>query len=200
MKKIFSIVLALCLLTGAALGAANGNPLIANVTGPMAPEYATVAEVVAPEGYALLEGISPNFAGAEPEYYFAPEDTGSPVRFLYYTTGYGDSRKLAENAIERYHTFYEVFEAGEIVNVNLAGKNCLSVTYTCSYPDQDGVTPVYEQSALCYFPVQESVFIACIASLSFDSAEEYLDAEAMNALLEQAAAAIRMPVDEAAAA
>lgn len=197
MKRMLSILLALCLFACTALAATGANPLIANLSGPAAPEYQTVAEVAAPEGYALLEGISPNFAGAEPEYYFAPEDAQSPVRFLYYTTGYGNSYTLAKNAVERYHTFYEVFEAGSIVTNTLADKECLSVVYTCSYAGQDGVTPVYEQSALCYFPVQDGVFIACIASLEFDSAEEYLGAEEMNAILEQAAAAIEMRVGEA---
>lgn len=199
MKRMVSILLVLCLMFCTASAEQSNYPLIANVAGPEAPEYAAVAEVIVPEGYASLDGISPNYTGTEPEYYFIPEDADSPVRFLYYTTGSGNSRILAENAIERYYSFYDVFEAGEVTSTLLAGKECINVTYTCSYPGQDGVTPVYEQSSLCYFPITDHAFIACIVSLAVDSAEEYLDAEAMNALLEQAAAAIEMKTDKTAA-
>lgn len=199
MKRMVSILLTLCLLSFTAFAQSDTYPLIANVAGPEAPEYAAVAEVAAPEGYVPLDGVSPNYTGAEPEYYFVPEDSNSPVRFLYYTTGSGNGSKLAENAIERYHTFYEVFEAGEITSTFFAEKECINVTYTCSYAGQDGITPIYEQSSLCYFPITEHSFIACIVSLAFDSAEEYLNAEAMNALLEQAAAAITMNTEDSAA-
>ena len=192
MKRVFSLLLVLCMLLPAALAEAGAYPLLVKDADAKAVSYHTVAYVSEIEGYALMGGITPNSNGPEPEYYFAPADAESPVRFIYYTTGYGDCSALAESAIKSYGAFYEEFTAGEITEGVIAEKDCLSFSYTCSYRGQNGYTPVYEQSALCYFPVGEGTFIACILSLGFDSAEEYLDAEALNALVEQAAAAIQM--------
>jgi len=191
-KRILTLMLVICMLLPAALAEAVQYPLLVKDADAQAVSYHTVAYIAETEGYALMDGISPNSNGPEPEYYFAPADAESPVRFIYYTTGYGDCSALAEAAVKSYGAFYDDFAAGEITETTIAGKPCLTFSYTCSYRAQNGYTPVYEQSALCYFPVSEGTFIACILSLSFDSAEEYLDAEALNALVEQAAAAIQM--------
>lgn len=192
MKRILLLVLAALLM----MSAAYADPkyeLVANLGTAEAAEYMAVAEIDVPDGYSYIEGVMPNSV-YEPEYYFIPDDSESGVRFMYFTTGFGDHHRLARLAAESYAGFYEVYEAGEIVEGEHAGKESLSFTYTCSYAGPDGITPVYEQSALCYFPVKNNGFIACIISFIFDSESEYLDAETIDAYIEQAAAAIRMTI------
>lgn len=192
MKRILSIVLVMLLMMSAAYADAEYE-LVANLGSAEAAEYVTVAEIDVPEGYVYVEGVTPNSV-YEPEYYFIPEVPENGVRFMYFTTGFGDYRRLAKLAAESYAGFYEVYEAGEIVEGEYAGKESLTFTYTCSYAGPDGVTPVYEQSALCYFPIKNNGFIACIISFGFGSESEYLDAATIDTYIEQAAAAIQMTI------
>ena len=149
-----------------------------------------VARVVQPEGYALSEDSDVD--GEEPEYYFEPESDESPVRFLYYTTGYGDSQSVAEAAIAAYTTFYDEFASSEVAERTLADRTFLSFDYTAAYPNAEETAMVYEQSAVCYFPVGGDAFVVCIVSLSFDGADAYLDAEALDAYVAQACGAVNL--------
>lgn len=177
-KRLLILILALMLPLCAY--AEEENPLTFN--------QSTIAHVVCPEGYAVQadEAIS----GTDPEYYLMPTDAESPVRFLYYTTGSGDSQALAEAAQQNFMVFYDEFASDEIGEITLAGRTCLCLSYTCTYPAEDGTTPVYEQSAICYFPVQDDTFVACILSLSFDSADDYLSEEEFGESLELMASAV----------
>ena len=87
-KRILALTAALLLIANGALAelieGQKPDWLIAKIE----DAYLKVAEVSQPEGFARLEGVMPN--GTEPEIYFAPEDSESPIRFFYYTTGYGD--------------------------------------------------------------------------------------------------------------
>ena len=94
---------------------------------------------------------------------------------IYYTTGEGDPRALAETALESYVTFYDEFVPGEIIEDALAGQDCLHFDYTCAYPDRSGTNMVYEQTAIAYVPLDEAQFIACIISLAFDDPAGYCD-------------------------
>lgn len=186
-QRLLILILALSLPLSAL--AEEQCPLIVNLGSSESPDLRTVAQVVSPEGYAPLEDASPT--GSEPEYYLVPNDAESPVRFLYYTTGCGDSRALAEAARENYALFYDEFDSGEIAEITLSGRACLCLAYTCAYPGRDGATPVYEQSAICYFPAGENAFVACILSLSFDSPDDYLSEAAFAESLEQMASAVQ---------
>ena len=95
-KRILALIAALLLIANGALAelieGQQPDWLIAKIE----DAYLKVAEVSQPEGFARLEGVMPN--GTEPEIYFAPEDSESPIRFFYYTTGYGDPAVLADSA------------------------------------------------------------------------------------------------------
>ena len=149
-----------------------------------------VAEVAVPEGFACPDGETA--AGETPEYYLLPTDAGSDVRFLYYTTGRGDSRRLAEAALTSYSMLYDEFTAGEIQDGDFNGRSCLRFDYTCAYPNRAGDALVYEQTAVAYIPLDSDEFIACIVSLAFDDAKGYLSAEAMQERLASAMDAIEL--------
>ena len=168
-------------------GLGKGYKLVASPDGGRAR---VVARVVQPEGYALSEDSDVD--GEEPEYYFEPESDESPVRFLYYTTGYGDSQSVAEAAIAAYTTFYDEFASSEVAERTLADRTFLSFDYTAAYPNAEETAMVYEQSAVCYFPVGEDAFVVCVVSLSFDGADAYLDAEALDAYIAQACGAVNL--------
>lgn len=192
-KPIFSLLLIVFLVFSSmayAEESSDGHWLIANLSGEEA-DYQQVAEIICPEGFTPVEGISANGEGPEPELYFAPEDPESPVRFFYYTTGYGDCRSLAETALESYAYFYDDFIPSEIEETTVGDLACLRFSYTAAYPGEDESVLAYEQSAVCYFPIQENCFAACIVSLSFDSSEAFLDTEALQLLVDQACAALR---------
>lgn len=165
----------------------DGYRLVASPDGGRAR---VVARVVQPEGYALSEDSDVD--GEEPEYYFEPESDESPVRFLYYTTGYGDSQSVAEAAIAAYTTFYDEFASSEVAERTLADRTFLSFDYTAAYPNAEETAMVYEQSAVCYFPVGGDAFVVCIVSLSFDGSDAYLDAEALDAYVAQACGAVNL--------
>lgn len=168
-------------------GSGDGYKLVASPDGGRAR---VVARVVQPEGYALSEDSDVD--GEEPEYYFEPESDESPVRFLYYTTGYGDSKSVAEAAIAAYTTFYDEFASSEVAERTLADRTFLSFDYTAAYPNAEETAMVYEQSAVCYFPVGGDAFVVCIVSLSFDGSDAYLDAEALDAYVAQACGAVNL--------
>ena len=147
-----------------------------------------VGHVSPPEGFAAAPELA--VEGATPEYYFTPADPGSDVRFFYYTAGEGDPRALAETALASYGVFYDEFQAGEIREEALAGRQCLHFDYTCAYPDRSGARTVYEQTAIGYIPLDGESFVACSVSLAFDDASGVYPAEALDALLTQALSAV----------
>ena len=168
-------------------GLGKGYKLVASPDGGRAR---VVARVVQPEGYALSEDSDVD--GEEPEYYFEPESDESPVRFLYYTTGYGDSQSVAEAAIASHAMFYDEFASSEVAERTLADRTFLSFDYTVAYPNAEETAMVYEQSAVCYFPVGGDAFVVCVVSLSFDGSDAYLDAEALDAYVAQACGAVNL--------
>ena len=155
-KRLWIALAGAVMLVAATIGVAvalnsdtgGGYKLVASPDGGRAR---VVARVVQPEGYALSEDSDVD--GEEPEYYFEPESDESPVRFLYYTTGYGDSQSVAEAAIAAYTTFYDEFASSEVAERTLADRTFLSFDYTAAYPNAEETAMVYEQSAVCYFPV-----------------------------------------------
>ena len=159
-RMVIALLLAIVMLTASGLAQGESYPLNASVE----------AYVTPPEGYVA----APEMA-LEGEYYFVPNMPGDPVRFIYYTTGEGDPRALAETALESYVTFYDEFVPGEIIEDALAGQDCLHFDYTCAYPDRSGTNIVYEQTAIAYVPLDEAQFIACIISLAFDDPAGYCD-------------------------
>ena len=185
MKRVFAIAALLVLSVAPALGQQAGCLLYADDTPPRA-----VAEVAVPEGFACLPEEPP--AGETPEYYFLPTDTDSHVRFLYYTTGRGDARRLAEAALSSYRMLYDEFDTGEIRSEDFAGRACLYFDYTCAYPSRAGDTFVYEQTAVAYIPLNSDEFIACIASLAFDDPAGYLSTSSMREFLDFAMSAIKL--------
>ena len=194
-KRLWIALAGAVVLVAAAIGVAvalnggsgDGYKLVASPDGGRAR---VVARVVQPEGYALSEDSDVD--GEEPEYYFEPESDESPVRFLYYTTGYGDSQSVAEAAIAAYTTFYDEFASSEVAERTLADRTFLSFDYTAAYPNAEETAMVYEQSAVCYFPVGGDAFVVCIVSLSFDGSDAYLDAEALDAYVAQACGAVNL--------
>ena len=194
-KRLWIALAGAVVLVAAAIGVAvalnsdtgDGYRLVASPDGGRAR---VVARVVQPEGYALSEDSDVD--GEEPEYYFEPESDESPVRFLYYTTGYGDSQSVAEAAIAAYTTFYDEFASSEVAERTLADRTFLSFDYTAAYPNAEETAMVYEQSAVCYFPVGGDAFVVCIVSLSFDGSDAYLDAEALDAYVAQACGAVNL--------
>ena len=113
MRALITVVLLVLFVTPAFDGQA-GCVLYTDA----APSSA-VAEVTVPDGFACSSGDSS--AGETPEYYLLPSDAGSDVRFLYYTTGRGDPRALAESALSSYSMLYDEFTAGEIRDVDFRG-------------------------------------------------------------------------------
>lgn len=194
-KRLWIALAGAVVLVAVAIGVAvalnsdtgDGYKLVASPDGGRAR---VVARVVQPEGYALSEDSDVD--GEEPEYYFEPESDESPVRFLYYTTGYGDSQSVAEAAIAAYTTFYDEFASSEVAERTLADRTFLCFDYTAAYPNAEETAMVYEQSAVCYFPVGGDAFVVCIVSLSFDGADAYLDAEALDAYVAQACGAVNL--------
>lgn len=194
-KRLWIALAGAVVLVAAAIGVAvalnsdtgDGYKLVASPDGGRAR---VVARVVQPEGYALSEDSDVD--GEEPEYYFEPESDESPVRFLYYTTGYGDSQSVAEAAIAAYTTFYDEFASSEVAERTLADRTFLCFDYTAAYPNAEETAMVYEQSAVCYFPVGGDAFVVCIVSLSFDGSDAYLDAEALDAYVAQACGAVNL--------
>lgn len=194
-KRLWIALAGAVVLVAVAIGVAvalnsdtgDGYRLVASPDGGRAR---VVARVVQPEGYALSEDSDVD--GEEPEYYFEPESDESPVRFLYYTTGYGDSQSVAEAAIAAYTTFYDEFASSEVAERTLADRTFLCFDYTAAYPNAEETAMVYEQSAVCYFPVGGDAFVVCIVSLSFDGADAYLDAEALDAYIAQACGAVNL--------
>lgn len=194
-KRLWIALAGAVVLVAAAIGIAvalnsdtgDGYKLVASPDGGRAR---VVARVVQPEGYALSENSDVD--GEEPEYYFEPESDESPVRFLYYTTGYGDSQSVAEAAIAAYTTFYDEFASSEVAERTLADRTFLCFDYTAAYPNAEETAMVYEQSAVCYFPVGGDAFVVCIVSLSFDGSDAYLDAEALDAYVAQACGAVNL--------
>lgn len=194
-KRLWIALAGAVVLVAAAIGVAvalnsdtgDGYKLVASPDGGRAR---VVARVVQPEGYALSEDSDVD--GEEPEYYFEPESDESPVRFLYYTTGYGDSQSVAEAAIAAYTTFYDEFASSEVAERTLADRTFLSFDYTAAYPNAEETAMVYEQSAVCYFPVGGDAFVVCVVSLSFDGSDAYLDAEALDAYVAQACGAVNL--------
>lgn len=194
-KRLWIALAGAVVLVAAAIGVAvalnsdtgDGYRLVASPDGGRAR---VVARVVQPEDYALSEDSDVD--GEEPEYYFEPESDESPVRFLYYTTGYGDSQSVAEAAIAAYTTFYDEFASSEVAERTLADRTFLSFDYTAAYPNAEETAMVYEQSAVCYFPVGGDAFVVCVVSLSFDGADAYLDAEALDAYVAQACGAVNL--------
>ena len=160
-RMVIALMLIMAMLSASGLAQGADYPLkTSSVEGRVTP----------PEGYVA----APEMA-MEGEYYFVPEASGDPVRFIYYTTGEGDPRALAKAALESYATFYDEFAPGEIREDALTGRDCLRFDYTCAYPDRDGEHMVYEQTAVAYVPLDESQFIACIVSLAFDDPAGYCD-------------------------
>lgn len=194
-KRLWIALAGAVVLVAVAIGVAvalnsdtgDGYRLVASPDGGRAR---VVARVVQPEGYALSEDSDVD--GEEPEYYFEPESDESPVRFLYYTTGYGDSQSVAEAAIAAYTTFYDEFASSEVAERTLADRTFLSFDYTAAYPNAEETAMVYEQSAVCYFPVGGDAFVVCVVSLSFDGSDAYLDAEALDAYVAQACGAVNL--------
>lgn len=194
-KRLWIALAGAVVLVAVAIGVAvalnsdtgDGYRLVASPDGGRAR---VVARVVQPEGYALSEDSDVD--GEEPEYYFEPESDESPVRFLYYTTGYGDSQSVAEAAIAAYTTFYDEFASSEVAERTLADRTFLCFDYTAAYPNAEETAMVYEQSAVCYFPVGGDAFVVCIVSLSFDGSDAYLDAEALDAYVAQACGAVNL--------
>lgn len=194
-KRLWIALAGAVVLVAAAIGVAvalnsdtgDGYKLVASPDGGRAR---VVARVVQPEGYALSEDSDVD--GEEPEYYFEPESDESPVRFLYYTTGYGDSQSVAEAAIAAYTTFYDEFASSEVAERTFADRTFLSFDYTAAYPNAEETAMVYEQSAVCYFPVGGDAFVVCVVSLSFDGSDAYLDAEALDAYVAQACGAVNL--------
>lgn len=194
-KRLWIALAGAVVLVAVAIGVAvalnsdtgDGYKLVASPDGGRAR---VVARVVQPEGYALSEDSDVD--GEEPEYYFEPESDESPVRFLYYTTGYGDSQSVAEAAIAAYTTFYDEFASSEVAERTLADRTFLSFDYTAAYLNAEGTAMVYEQSAVCYFPVGGDAFVVCIVSLAFDDADAYLDVEALDAYIAQACGAVNL--------
>ena len=186
-RKILALLLALMLLAGGALAelveGQQPNWLVAKI----GEDYSKVGEVSQPEGFARLEGVTPN--GTEPEIYFAPEDAESPIRFFYYTTGYGAPAELAESARSTFAVYYDDCTTSELKSAHIGEKDCTFFHYTCSYPDREGET-AYEQSLIGYFPITDDCFAACIISLYADGAESYAAEEELIAYLETAAAAL----------
>ena len=160
-RMVIALLLVAALLTVSAFAQGADYPLKTS---------SVEVRVTPPEGYAA----APEMA-MEGEYYFVPESSGNPVRFIYYTVGEGDPRALAEAALESYATFYDEFVPGEIREDTLAGKDCLRFDYTCAYPDRGGEHTVYEQTAVAYVPLPDGQFIACIVSLAFDDPSGYSD-------------------------
>ena len=186
MKRAFVTgVLLLILFTAPAFGGQAGCVLYTDDTPPRA-----VAEVAVPEGFACPSGNSS--AGNTPEYYILPTDAGSDVRFMYYTTGRGDPRTLAEAALASYSVLYDEFNAGEIRNMDFKGMASLYFDYTCAYPDRAGDALVYEQTAVAYIQLDSDEFIACIISLAFNDPNGYLSAEGMRERLASAMNAIEL--------
>ncbi|MCI5661260.1 MAG: hypothetical protein MR371_03340, partial [Clostridia bacterium] len=103
---------------------------------------------------------------------FAPEDSESPIRFFYYTTGYGDPSVLADSARKAFPLYYEDCVTSELQNARIGDRDCTFFHYTCSYPDSEGAT-AYEQSLIGYFPINETCFAACIISLYAPDGESY---------------------------
>ncbi len=194
-KRLWIALAGAVVLVAAAIGVAvalnggsgDGYKLVASPDGGRAR---VVARVVQPEGYTLSEDSDVD--GEEPEYYFEPESDESPVRFLYYTTGYGDSKSVAEAAIAAYTTFYDEFASSEVAERTLADRTFLCFDYTAAYLNAEGTAMVYEQSAVCYFPVGGDAFVVCVVSLSFDGSDAYLDAEALDAYVAQACGAVNL--------
>lgn len=162
------------------------NWLIANLGTADAPDYRKIAEIQVPDGFVLADGVT----GLNPELYYAPEDEESPVRFVFYTTGNGDCLALAHAAAESYSSFYDEFEPGSIEETSLSDRSCIQFAYTCAYPGPDGASAVYEQTILCYFPLEGDAFAAMILSQAFDSAEKYLSHDDLLAQLDPFADAI----------
>ena len=194
-KRLWIALAGAVVLVAAAIGVAvalnggsgDGYKLVASPDGGRAR---VVARVVQPEGYTLSEDSDVD--GEEPEYYFEPESDESSVRFLYYTTGYGDSKSVAEAAIAAYTTFYDEFASSEVAERTLADRTFLCFDYTAAYLNAEGTAMVYEQSAVCYFPVGEDAFAVCIVSLAFDDADAYLDKDALDAYIAQACGAMNV--------
>ena len=173
--RSLALVLSLLLFTSCSmaedvLNGAQPNWLIANLGTADVPDYCKIAEIQIPDGFVLADGVT----GLNPELYYAPEDEESPLRFVYYTTGNGDCLALAHAAAENYSAFYDEFEPGEIEENSLGDRYCVQFAYTCAYPGPDGTSIVYEQTLLCYFPLEGDAFVAMILSQAFDAAEEYL--------------------------
>lgn len=186
---VFALALLYTLSAAAEVNQIPANWLLAKLD---EKAYTKVAEISGLEGYSLLEGITPNSTGIEPELYYAPDDAENPVRFLYYTTGYGAPRTLANIAVRSYQNFYDQFTASEIIETTIGEKDCLTFSYTAEYPDVNETSTVYEQSAVCYFPANEDCFVACIISLAFDSSDEFLSAEELSEYTALAGNALQM--------
>jgi len=185
-KRLISILMVILLTVAPSAFAESEEYLLAadvNLSGNLR----TVAEVLLPEEYVYMESTP---LGNEPEYYFFSSDPDSPVRFFYYTTGYGKARNMAENAAGNYVSFYTDCEVGEIFETEFNGNSFLGFTYIAGYPNEDNSATVWEQSTVCYCPINDSAFVACIVSLDFDSREECLDAEALEDYLRTACEAI----------
>lgn len=169
-KRILALTAALLLIANGALAelieGQQPDWLIAKIE----DAYLKVAEVSQPEGFARLEGVMPN--GTEPEIYFAPEDSENPIRFFYYTTGYGDPSVLADSARKAFPLYYEDCVTSELQSARIGDRDCTFFHYTCSYPDSEGAT-AYEQSLIGYFPIDETCFAACIISLYAPDGESY---------------------------
>ena len=185
-RRLLAAVLALMCLTGAAL--AERYPLRADMGEDGAKSIQEVATVETPVGFALQPSADPG--AEEPEYYFEPLDESSPVRFYYYTAGSGDPDYLARAAMDTYALYYDEFQPGEITAAPLDGRDCLRFHYTCAYPNRDKTATVYEQTAVCYLPLRADRFAACIVSLAFGDAGDYLTDEALEAELTEAVRAI----------
>ena len=175
-RMFFSLLLVAVLLGTSCFAQGSDYPLKAS---------STVVHLMPPEGYV----IAPEMA-MEGEYYFVPSVPGDPARFLYYTTGAGDPRALAQAALESYAAFYDEFAPGEIREDALAGRDCLRFDYTCAYPDRSGERTVYEQTAVAYVPLDDKQFVACIVSLAFDDPSDRCSPDALTERLTLALNAI----------
>ena len=185
MKKIAFLTALLIMLTGMCLVESANYPLFA------AGESKRITAVVTPpDGFTCAPEMA--VFSETPEYYFVPADEESPVRFIYYTTGNGDPRALAEAAMTDYGAFYDEFHKGEVREVTICGRACLCFDYTCAYPDRKGDGTVYEQTVVAYVPLESDAFIACIVSLDFDGAGSYVSKAALTEQLEVALDAIAM--------
>lgn len=167
-------------LVNGALTGVGENQIVLKLNG----SYQAVGNVIPPKGYHAIQQSEQN--ATETEYYFAPDDESSPVRYLYYAPAAGQAQKLASVAHSAYGSYYQAYVPTEVVTEEIAGRETTWFSFTCTLNGEQEGGP-YQQSLLSYYPAKGGE--ACVFSIvSLRSpTPDYQQGEALKTLLQLAA-------------